>query len=91
MVDAFTIKLQSEHTFIDGDTVTYTSDLGGGDTSGLVSGATYTVVVEDEFNIKLKPEAPVWASGTNTLGGVTLDDRSRRGCQRRRDRLRVRW
>ena len=33
----------------------------------------------DEFNIKLKPEVPIWASGTNSLaisggGTVTLDD-----------------
>ncbi|MGD8330260.1 MAG: hypothetical protein PVJ49_12560, partial [Acidobacteriota bacterium] len=74
VIDEHTIKLQSGHTFNDGDTVMYTSDLGGSDNSGLVDGANYIVVVEDEFNIKLKPEAPVWASGTNTLGGVTLDE-----------------
>ncbi|MBL8481642.1 MAG: hypothetical protein JNJ60_05565, partial [Rhodocyclaceae bacterium] len=79
VVDAFTIKLQSGHTFTDDQLVTYSSTLGGGDTSGLVNGAKYTVVVADEFNIKLKPQAPVWASGTNSLaisggGTVALDD-----------------
>ena len=72
------IQLQSGHTFNDGDLVTYDTNLGS-DTSGLAGGEKYTVQVVDEFNIKLKPQVPIWASGTNSLaisggGTVTLDD-----------------
>ena len=48
------LTFSSEHGFADGDIVTYESDLGGSDTSGLVSGTRYRVVVVDEFTIQLQ-------------------------------------
>ena len=69
---ADTLNFTEAHGFAEGDLATYDSDLGT-DTSGLVSGTQYRVVVVDEFTIKLQSDH-VFADGdtvtyTSDLGG----------------------